>query len=343
MTSAPPPSKASGYGEHQPDRRVRPTGSWRQRTPKNLRSLLRESIGKSGSGTLLRFKVIETGYEDVNVHVVASGGELLVKLFDRRRSLDECRRYVANIELALRAGVAHPQLRTGPSQASNLLELDDGKARSCVMDFVDAPSLMERGDDLSPSEESCLMKNVGRLSNYHSSPVPVLDTWSALALRAQVDRSPLSNSMVRRLAERVATGFELLGVDDLPTSFVHADLVPTNILCPGDGTIVIVDLGRAGELPRIHELSVLVAHTLGPKRSRNIQATIDRTLRMYQPFCSLTAIERESIPMYTAAVSASCMVEAFRERQRGNMSSENAYWLSTGLHTTLAICSEYRI
>lgn len=319
------------------------------RLDQSARHAIEHFVATTRSGAIIDMQPITTGYEDLNVIVTTATERLVVKVFDRGRSAADCERYIDNIERAIECGVRHPPLRRSSDDGRRLLSFDATcqPMRGCVIDFVAAPSLYERGDVLDTAEQNDLMRQVALLATDSSARDTSSaerwdqrDPWSALQLHRHLGQDDLPTGPVRDLATTIESSFDLNAIARLPVGFVHADLVPTNLICPGDGTVVVIDFGRAGVLPRIHELAVLAAYTLAfndvDHGQRDHLGHIDHMVDMYEQHHPLTSEEREILPTYIAAVGAACMVTAELERLAGNATLENSYWLQRGIRVGTA-------
>jgi len=73
-----------------------------------LQELLNEVVNLYDLGEYSNHKVIESGYEDCNIHFETSKGNYLIKAFAKTRQDNEVDRYVEIAGKVAEAGVNHP-------------------------------------------------------------------------------------------------------------------------------------------------------------------------------------------------------------------------------------------
>lgn len=291
----------------------------------DLDDLVAQAVRAIGVGAAGSAQAVAVGYEDANVVATTAGGPVFLKFFAAARPLASCRRYVALTEQVMAAGVRHPAFLPDRATGSALLEFASahGPRWGCALAFVAAPSLYERGGRLSGPEVDDLLAQVQTMSRLRVEPAMVGDEWSPLELVTQYrDWAGVLGDDSAVVAE-IVDRFERVDVAALPRSFGHGDLVPTNLLCPGDGTVLIVDFGRADLLPRVHDLAMLTAQTLIDHDA----GWLPRALARARLSCGLSAAELAALPVYAEAVNAAYIVGAHRTAAQGDDSPENQYWL----------------
>lgn len=300
----------------------------------DFEALIRSAARQSGfRGAPESWRLILTGYEDCNVVICDRDQRAFVKFFATTRDRQACESYVLATTRAMGAGVRHPRLIPSFESGELLHEIVIGGRTflACSMEFVAAPSLYERSRDLTSIELDDLVDQMTRLHGLEAEPTTIYDRWSAVNARREFEQFRAHLGADHDAVAEAVERFDLVELGALPHALVHADLVPTNLLCPGNGTVQVIDFGRADRLPRIHDVAVLVAYTLvHPDGSGLDDDVVERVIEAYRSRRMLDHCEVEAIRPYVAAVSAACVVGALASALHGDDTVENAYWLTRG-------------
>lgn len=128
---------------------------------------------------------------------------------------------------------------------------------------------------------------------------------------------------------------------ELPSSFVHGDLVGPNLGRSADGRTLYLDFGCAAIRPRIHDLAVALFYLVVGPNDEGLAPDFDWSrvptlLEAYESACGehLTDLEHHALTPYTAAIPLAVAAPAaylpdstylrYRERQAGMAIAE---WL----------------
>jgi len=284
-------------------------------------------------GNYLEYKVVETGYEDLNVVVATNKGRYFVKMFATFRDNEGCKRYVDIILKSLEAGVNHPRLlRTSEGYLYNN-NFDGTQIRLVVMDYIDGKTLYDSKEKVSLEDAKFLVQQAALINQIDLKVPFVYDSWAiANFLKEWKENKEVFSKEDKDLIDPVFNEFSKLNLNSLPTAFVHGDIIRTNVMRDKNGALYILDFSVANNYPRIQELAVLLCNILyEDKNPGDFMDYYKLALDEYGKRIGLTKLEFESLPLYLKAAHAMHIIGAGKEKyKKDNKSEENAYWLTQG-------------
>ncbi len=284
-------------------------------------------------GNFLSNDLITLGYEDFNFCLQTSNGKYFVKVFSNFRDLNDCKRYVDVMERAKEAGVATPSLLKSKQGHLHTLEVNHTKLRLCVMEFVDGNTFYGRGEYPNRDEIRYIASQASLINSIDIKPKPVYDSWAITNFPAEFQKkskylSPEDEKVIRPLLEE----FDKLKIHELPHSFVHGDIISTNLMKDENDKLWIIDFAVSNYYPRIQELAVLASDVLFNAESQTeSQRNLDVGLEEYQKRIQLTDRELKALPIYIKIAHAMhVLCSSYEKGAQNNTTEENEYWLKRG-------------
>lgn len=298
-----------------------------------LRMIVKKVAEDFSLGRYLKYKVIEAGYEDLNVIVTTDKGKYFVKMLATFRDNEGCKRYVDIILTALEAGVNHPRLLRSSQGYLYNNNFDGTEIRLVVMEYIDGKTLYDSRGKVSLEDARFLVQQAA-LINKIALKVPfVYDSWAIVNfLKEWKENKRVFPKDDIALIDPVFNEFSKLGLKTLPVAFVHGDIIRTNVMRDKNGELYISDFSVANNYPRIQELAVLLCNLLyDDKNPGDFMKYYELTLDEYKKRNELTEIEIETLPLYLKAAHAMHIIGAGKEKyKKDNRTEENEYWLNQG-------------
>ena len=123
--------------------------------------------------------------------------------------------------------------------------------------------------------------------------------------------------------------FNNVKLDKLPSSFVHGDIISSNVMKDNNGKLWIIDFAVSNYLPRIVDLAVTSCNLcLNPdNKDKTIEST-KMILDEYQKYNKLTDYELECFPLFYNLANAMGILQVSYLASLGEMSEEDAFWLA---------------
>ncbi len=286
-----------------------------------------------GLGKCLNYRVVETGYEDLNIIVITDKGKYFVKMFATFRDKEGCQRYVDIMLTVLEAGVSHPKLLRSSQRYLYINNFDGTEVRLVVMEYINGKSLYDSKEKVSLEDARFLVQQVALINKINLKVPFVYDSWAIVNfLKEWKENEEVFPEKDKALIDPLSNKFSKLDVKSLPTAFVHGDIIRTNVMRDENGELYILDFSVANNYPRIQELAVLLCNLLyDGKNPGDFMDYYELSLDEYKKRNELTKLEVESLPLYLKAAHAMHIIGAGKEKYKeNNKSEENEYWLSQG-------------
>ena len=284
-------------------------------------------------GKYLKHKVVEEGYEDLNLVITTDKGKYFVKILATFRDNKGCKRYVDIMLTALEAGVNHPRLLQSSQGYLYINDFDSTKIRVVVMEYIDGKSFYDSREKVSLTDARFLVQQAAIINKIDLKVPFVYDSWAVVNfLKEWKENKEVFPEKDKALVDPVFNKFSKLDVKTLPTAFVHGDIIRTNVMRNESGELYILDFSVANSYPRIQELAVLLCNLLyDDKNPGDFMKYYELALDEYKKRNELTKLEVDSLPLYLKAAHAMHIIGAGKEKYKeDNKSEENEYWLSQG-------------
>ncbi len=284
-------------------------------------------------GKYLNYKIVETGYEDLNIVAATDKGKYFIKMFATFRDNDNCKRYVDIMLTALEAGVNHPKLLQSTQGYLYKNTFEGTKIRLVVMEHIDGETLYDSGEKVTLENTRFLVHQAALINKIDLKVSFVYDGWAVVNFQKEWKKhEKVFPKEDKVLIEPLLKKFSKLDIKSLPTAFVHGDIIRTNVMRDNNGELYIFDFSVTNIYPRIQELAVLLSNLLyDDKKTDDYLTYYEFALDEYNKQNKLTKLEVESLPLYLKAAHAMHIIGAGKQKyKRGNKSEENEYWLSQG-------------
>lgn len=284
-------------------------------------------------GRYRKHKVVETGYEDLNIVVTTDKGRYFIKMLATFRDNEGCERYVNIMLTALEAGVNHPRLFRSSQGYLYKSNFDGTEIRLVVMEYIDGKTLYDSSEKVNLKDARFLVQQAVLISKIDLQVPLVYDSWAIVNfLKEWKENKEVFPKEDKVFIDPLFKKFSKLDIKSLPTAFVHGDIIRTNVMRDSSGELYIFDFSVANNYPRIQELAVLLCNLLyDDKNSEDFMDYYELALGIYEKQSDLTKLEVESLPLYLKAAHAMHIIGAGKEKyKKDNTSEENEYWLSQG-------------
>ncbi len=277
--------------------------------------------------------IIPIGYEDLNIVLDTNTGKYLVKAFNTFRTPEDCQRYVDVMQNVMEAGIAHPRVFTSDDEALHEITLNEASVRLCVLQFIQGSSFYSLNEQPTFEELMFITRQAAMINQLNIKPTPIYDDWACTNFLSEFESKksyldPDDYEMVAPLADQ----FSKLNLEELPKTFVHGDIIKTNVIRAENGQIYIIDFSVSNVYPRIQELAVLLCDLFfNEKDPSNFPYLYEECLKEYQKLIKLMDAELAALPLYTKVAHAMHIVLPNHQKKvMGNSSSENELWLDLG-------------
>ncbi|MCA9337498.1 phosphotransferase [Candidatus Saccharibacteria bacterium] len=284
-----------------------------------------------GLGAVHEHSLIEAGFQDYNVRAGMTSGEYLIKIFAQSRGEGEAQRYTDIIEAAIAAGVNHPPLLKDGNNQSLHVDIESG-LKLAVMGFVPGATYKELGRAPSTDELKKIAEQAVKINSISMKPVYLFDTWAVPNIHWMYDQvKDYLDEATKILVQQAMNLYDAIPAE-LPTAFVHGDIIQTNTILGDDDKIYIIDFAVANIYPRIQELAVMAANLMHDGKMP-LPERVDSVLAAYLSAGGkpLNNLEQKHLLDYaTASAAMECMGGYYERYISKDDSDEVGYWIQVG-------------
>jgi Ser/Thr protein kinase RdoA (MazF antagonist) len=284
-------------------------------------------------GKLLSDKLITVGYEDFNLAIETNKGKYFAKVFANYRNDEDCQRYIDIMSATINAGVKTPKLIKSGHGYLKRLEVNGTKLRLCLMDYVEGRTIFDLKEYLNHDEIRFIAKQAAIINSINIKPKFMYDSWAITSIDKEFrERGKCLSSNDMKLIKPLIKEFKDLRIEELPHSFVHGDILTTNVMKDDNNDLWIIDFSVSNYYPRIQELAVLACNLFfNPENKEETENNLKIALKEYQKNIQLTERELSVLPTYTKLSHAMHVLNAnYFKIAENNTSEENEYWLQQG-------------
>jgi homoserine kinase type II len=192
-----------------------------------------------GVGPLLSAKGIAEGVENSNYLVDAAGGRFILTLYEKRVDTADLPFFIALIDHLADGGSPVPRIL--PDLDGRHVQTIGGRP-ACLIQFLQGVSVSRQTSRQAYSAGAALADLHLRVADFAQGPANPQGkaAWHALALQLGDRLDQIIPGLTAEVAEELAF-LDAHWPDDLPTSVIHADLFPDNVLMMGDEVTGIID------------------------------------------------------------------------------------------------------
>jgi homoserine kinase type II len=285
-------------------------------------------------GKFLNCKIIFIGYEDFNFSLNTTNGNFLVKIYEKSKTLDECKRNTRILVKMLGSGISTPKLHKSKQGYSHLFKIGSATLRLSVMDLIDGQDFFTSTDKITRKGRLFIARQAALINSVKLKPQKVYDSWAIPGFLAEFKKkSQFLEAGDLETIESFKKEFLKLKIKTLPHCFVHGDIISTNVIKDKDKNLWLIDFSVSNYYPRIQELAVLACDILFDKDdAKKSKKNIKEALAEYQKTIKLTPKELASLPLFIKLAHAMHVLNATYEKKvNHNKSKENEYFLKLGL------------
>ncbi len=281
-------------------------------------------------GQYISEKLILVGYEDFNFILSTSIGKFCVKIFNKDRTYEDVKKYIDRIELANSLNINTPKVYNCANSTLCEIVLNDTKFRLCVFQYIDGKSFYDLNEIPTQAEIKNIIEQMSRIHNAKLESDFIYDKWTITNFAKEyAEKGKYLDNKYNKIFESLVHKIVSVKFEELPTSFVHGDIISSNVMKDTSNKLWIIDFAVSNYLPRIVDLAVTSCNLcLNPE---SIDKTIESTkmiLTEYQKYNKLTDYEFACFPLFYDLANAMGILQISYLNSLGEASEEDAFWLS---------------
>ena len=285
-------------------------------------------------GDYIDTNIIEIGYEDFNAIVTTSTGKYFMKIFRNSRDDDEVKNVIERAYVAEQNNVRSPQVyKNSNNEIITNIEYQDSKFRLAMMQYIDGANFYELGRKATIEELKQIADLGSSLNKIEYKPSFIYDTWAISSFIEEFDKKKqyISEEYLK-LIQPIYDKFKKFNYAALPKSFVHGDIIETNLMNDKNGNFWVIDFSVANYTARLNEITV-ICNNFGivPGNKEESEKRIRIAFEQWAKGVNATDLERSSFKMLFDVANAIYLVNPSYEIAMGNDSEENKMYLDLGL------------
>ena len=286
-------------------------------------------------GNLQDTFVIEIGYEDFNANITTDTGKFLMKVFRNSRSDKEVEQCIDRTWQAYRNGVKVPKIYlNSKNKKYTVINYLNSRYRVAVMQYINGKNFFDLDRKPTNKELEQIVSIASSLSKIDYHPNFIYDTWAITSFCNEFEKKKkyLSDeyfNLINPIYER----FKKFDYEKLPKSFVHGDMMSTNLLIDEKGEIWLIDFSVSNYMARINEIIVIcddIALIVNDKEESE-----KRIKNVFNQWCNdvnATDYERNSFKiLFDVANAINILNTQYEIKELKNDSDETIMHLEAGL------------
>ena len=290
----------------------------------SLKEISRLICSKCGIKGYISSQIIEVGYEDFNFIIETNKQKYFIKIFNKNRTNEDCSNYMDRIKLSNSLDINTPKIISFDS-----INVEDQKLKFVILECIDGKSFMDLGEIPNETEIKEIIRQMANIHKAKLDSAFVYDTWTIINFTKEFE------SKESTLPEEYYTQFQELSaklgqvdLSKLPHSFVHGDIISSNVIKDKDNKLWIIDFAVSNYLPRIIDL-VVTGYNLcqDPNSRENTIRNLKLIVNEYEKYNKLTDYEKEIMPIFYDIGNAMGILQINYLKQNGDYSEEDEYWL----------------
>lgn len=293
-------------------------------------SIISESICKEyGFGQFVSNEIITVGYEDFNYILCTSIGKYCVKIFNKDRTLKDCNSYIDRIKLSSEIGVNSPKPYYHKDEILYVFVNNDTEFRLCVFEFIDGSNFYDLNTIPTENEIKDLIRQMALIHKAKLDSKFIYDSWTLTNFKEEYEKKKqYLEEKDRIIVDDLRNKFDTVDFDKLEHTFVHGDIVSSNVMKDKTGRLWIIDYAVSNYLPRIVDLAVSAYNLCtDPNSYENTLNSVRLIISEYEKYNKLSDYEKEAFPIFFELGNGMGLLQTSYQKAIGNGSEENEFWL----------------
>lgn len=284
-------------------------------------------------GTFISNELIEIGYEDYNYYLTTSKGKYCVKIFSKIRTKEDIINYLDRIRAVANSEISSPKPLKFKDDIVLSLDYENNHYDICVFEYINGKNYFEIGENPNSDAIKEIAKQTALIHNLDIKPEFIYDTWAIINFKNEyAQKRKYLPDKYREEFDNLLIEFESIDIDRLPKTFVHGDIISTNVMLDENKKIWIIDFAVSNYLPRIIDLAVTSCNMcLDEKSKEKTYENISLLLKEYDKYNKLNEYELEVFRTFYKLANAMHILQSQYIIQTDGDSEENQYWLSEGI------------
>lgn len=295
----------------------------------NLENISKEICKKYNLDDYISDELILVGYEDFNYILNTTKGKYCVKIFNKERTNKDVNNYIDRIELASTLNINTPKVYKVKNNCLQIIDINNNQYRLCVFEYVNGKSFYDLNEIPTEKEIKEIIKQMVYIHNAKLDSEYIYDKWTITNfIKEYKDKKNYLDKKYIDIFNKLTNRLEKVDFNKLVYSFVHGDIISSNVMKDKNNKLWIIDFAVSNYLPRIVDLAVTSCNLcLNPtSKAKTIEST-KMILEEYQKYIKLNEYELETFPLFYDLANAMGILQISYLNSIGETSNEDKFWL----------------
>lgn len=295
----------------------------------NLENISKEICKKYNLDEYISDELILVGYEDFNYILNTTKGKYCVKIFNKERTNKDVNNYIDRIELASTLNINTPKVYRVKNNCLQIIDINNNQYRLCVFEYVNGKSFYDLNEIPTEKEIKEIIKQMVYIHNAKLDSEYIYDKWTITNfIKEYKDKKNYLDKKYIDIFNKLTNRLEKVDFNKLVYSFVHGDIISSNVMKDKNNKLWIIDFAVSNYLPRIVDLAVTSCNLcLNPNsKAKTIEST-KMILEEYQKYIKLNEYELETFPLFYDLANAMGILQISYLNSIGEASDEDKFWL----------------
>lgn len=290
----------------------------------SLNEIAREICSKCNIDNYLSSKIVEVGYEDFNFIIETKTQKFFVKIFHKGRISEDCSNYMDRINLSNNIDINTPKTICFDS-----VKIENKDLKFVIFEYINGKSFLDLEEMPNEAEIKEIVKQMATIHRAELKSDFIYDTWTITNFTKEFEaKGEYLDQQYYEKFKELSNKLKKVDLSKLPHSFVHGDMISSNIIKDENGKLWIIDFAVSNYLPRIIDLVVTGDNLcLDTNSKENTMKNFKLIISEYEKYNKLTDYEKQIIPLFYDIGNAMGILQINAIKQDGEYSEEDEYWL----------------
>ena len=290
----------------------------------SLNEIAREICSKCNIDNYLSSKIVEVGYEDFNFIIETKNQKYFVKIFHKGRTNQDCSNYMDRINLSNNIDINTPKMICFDS-----VKIEDKDLKFVIFEYINGKSFLDLEEMPNEAEIKEIVKQMATIHRAELKSNFIYDTWTITNFTKEFEaKGEYLDQQYYDKFKELSDKLQNVDFSKLPHSFVHGDIISSNVIKDKDNKLWIIDFAVSNYLPRIIDLVVTGDNLcLDSNSKENTMKNFKLIIDEYEKYNKLTDYEKQIIPLFYDIGNAMGILQINAIKQDGEYSDEDEYWL----------------
>lgn len=295
----------------------------------NLENISKEICKKYNLDDYISDELILVGYEDFNYILNTTKGKYCVKIFNKERTNKDVNNYIDRIELASTLNINTPKVYRVKNNCLQIIDINNNQYRLCVFEYVNGKSFYDLNEIPTEKEIKEIIKQMVYIHNAKLDSEYIYDKWTITNfIKEYKDKKNYLDKKYIDIFNKLTNRLEKVDFNKLVYSFVHGDIISSNVMKDKNNKLWIIDFAVSNYLPRIVDLAVTSCNLcLNPNSKVKTIESTKMILEEYQKYIKLNEYELETFPLFYDLANAMGILQISYLNSIGEASDEDKFWL----------------